>query len=236
MAESDLFSVEAGALARAEAALEQADLAPHALRPALCDLSMHYGRLMREMRRLIARSDRTELELNAVNAMLKKLGAELEHKARHDHLTGALNRGAVFERADHYLRSEALALIVLDIDFFKRINDSFGHPAGDAVIRELIARLKHALGGDGEVGRVGGEEFTVLLPGAQRDAAIAMAEAIRAAIAGRPFDCLPQHPVTASFGIACSSAGVDFEQTYARADAALYRAKNGGRNRVEFEP
>jgi GGDEF domain-containing protein len=66
----------------------------------------------------------------------------------------------VFDRAHHFLKNSALSLIVLDIDFFKRINDEFGHPTGDAVIRELVNRLRKSLNGKGEIGRVGGEEFT----------------------------------------------------------------------------
>ena len=123
---------------------------------------------------------------------------------------------------------------MLDIDFFKRINDAYGHPAGDAVIRELVARLKATLNGVGEVGRVGGEEFTVLLPLIEPAQATRLAEAIRHCIADTVFHCLPAHPVTASFGVSWCAAGSDFETGYGHADAALYRAKQAGRNRVEL--
>jgi diguanylate cyclase (GGDEF)-like protein len=188
---------------------------------------------MRESRRLIARSDRTERELNLLNSRLKTLSDELDYKAKHDNLTGALNRGAVFELASHFLKEAPLSLIVLDIDFFKRINDEFGHPTGDAVIRELVDRLHQSLDGTGEIGRVGGEEFTVLLRDVSIDAAHTLAEQIRRAIAGQRFACLPSRAVTSSFGVSWSTVGSDFEDAYARADAALYKAKHGGRNRVE---
>ncbi|MDB5992247.1 MAG: hypothetical protein JWQ10_3650 [Herbaspirillum sp.] len=233
MTDIDLFSAETAALARAYHALAISHPPVDDYRPALEELIKNYERLMRETRRLIARSDRTEKELNTLNATLQQLSAELDYKARHDHLTGALNRGAVFECAAQFLLQGPLSLIVLDIDFFKRINDTFGHPVGDAVIRELVERLNTALNGIGEVGRVGGEEFTVLLPKIDLLNAMRMAEAIRRAIADAAFICLPSHPVTASFGVSWIDAGGDFETAYSDADAALYQAKHSGRNRVE---
>lgn len=222
------------ALGRARAAAEATDLGAGQYRLALEDLMQHYRRLMRETHRLIRHGDRTEAELNAVNARLQQLSAELDHKARHDSLTGTLNRSAVFELAQRYLRKGPLALILLDIDFFKQINDGFGHPAGDAVLRELVERLSETLAGRGDVGRVGGEEFTILLPDTALRESVAVAEAIRRDIAARPFACLPGHPVTASFGVGWNSPGADFEEAYSRADAALYRSKHQGRNRVSF--
>ncbi|RXZ32378.1 GGDEF domain-containing protein [Oxalobacteraceae bacterium CAVE-383] len=235
MTDIDLFEAETAALARAYKALATNGLPADGYRPALEDLIKHYERLMRETRRLIARSDRTERELNSANTTLQQLSRELDYKARHDNLTGALNRGAVFERAARYLEQGSLSLIVLDIDFFKRINDAFGHPAGDAVIRELVARLTTTLemAGHGDVGRVGGEEFTVLLPRMDIAEAMRLAETVRRAIADKIFLCLPEHQVTASFGVSWSEQGGDFETAYGHADAALYQAKHAGRNRVE---
>ncbi|HEY4073190.1 MAG TPA: GGDEF domain-containing protein [Herbaspirillum sp.] len=233
MSDIDLFEAETAALARAYKALAINNPPADGYRPALEELITYYERLMRETRRLIARSDRTEKELNTLNATLQRLSAELDYKARHDDLTGALNRGAVFERANYFLRQGPLSLIVLDIDFFKRINDAFGHPAGDGVIRELVARLNTTLNSIGEVGRVGGEEFTVLLPRIDLLGAMRLAEAVRRAIAEEVFICLPSHPVTASFGVSWIDAGGDFETAYGDADAALYQAKHAGRNRVE---
>ncbi|MCA1322683.1 GGDEF domain-containing protein [Herbaspirillum sp. alder98] len=233
MSDVDLFEAEAAALARASQVLDSpaADVVHY--RDALEQLVQNYGQLMRQSRRLISRSDRTERELNALNARLQQLSDELDYKARHDNLTGALNRGAVFDSARSILEESALSLIVLDIDFFKRINDEFGHPAGDAVIRELVQRLRQGLQGEGLIGRVGGEEFSVLLADMPLEAAVQAAENIRQVIIGEPFACLPMHPVTASFGVSWSAAGGDFESAYARADEGLYRAKRGGRNRVE---
>jgi diguanylate cyclase (GGDEF)-like protein len=233
MSDIDLFEAETAVLANANDVLASDVVSADDYRTALKELVQGYGQLMRESRRLIARSDRTERELNLLNSRLKQLSDELDYKARHDNLTGALNRGAVFDLAHRFLEDSSLSLIVLDIDFFKRINDEFGHPAGDAVIRELVNRLRKSLNGKGEIGRVGGEEFTVLLRDASLDEAVQLAEKVRLTIAGELFSCLPSRPVTASFGVSWSQAGSDFEDAYARADAALYQAKHGGRNRVE---
>lgn len=230
---SDLFEAETSALLGAQTALSHTEANAGSYRHALAELVAHYEKLMRESKRLIARSDRTERELNTANTKLQQLTAALDYKARHDNLTGALNRGAIFDRAAQYLQESPLSLIILDIDFFKRINDEFGHPAGDAVIQELVVRLRFALDGAGEVGRVGGEEFTVLLPDTPLATACEMAEHIRQCIADKPFPCLPGRQITASFGVSRHPAGTRFAEAYQLADTALYRAKQSGRNRVE---
>ena len=233
MADIDLFAHEAAALAMASALLDQPVADPAEYKEALALLARSHERLIRETKRLITRSDRTELELNVLNARLHQISTELDHKARHDNLTGVLNRGAIFERAEQYLKKMPISLIVLDIDFFKRINDEFGHPTGDAVLQELVGRLDKTLGEFGEVGRVGGEEFTILLPDMDFDEALEVAEAARIAIADYPFACVPLPQVSASFGVSWSKQDSNFEETYGLADAALYKAKRMGRNRVE---
>lgn len=235
MSNIDLFEAETAALNSAYDVISKDGASDDECKIALDNLAKSFHRLMRETRRLIARSDRKELELNNLNFKLQQLSSELDYKARHDNLTGVLNRGAVFDRAENYLKTSSLSLIVLDIDFFKRINDEFGHPTGDAVLRELVQKLKSALNGVGEIGRVGGEEFTVLLPNIGLDVAIEIAECVRLAIAGETFSCFPRPHVTASFGVSWSETNCDFEDAYGRADAALYRAKHSGRNRVESD-
>ncbi len=232
MSAPDLFEQEAAALARAQRAYGNPALSAPEFRAALGDLAGHFERLMRESRRLIRRSDREERELNVLNGELHRLAAQLEYKARHDSLTGALNRGAIFERAGMQLQRGPLSLVVLDIDFFKSINDSYGHPAGDAVICEVVDRLRGAVPASAEIGRVGGEEFSILLAETDFDAAIRQAELMRQAIAGQPFDCLPGRVVTASFGVSWTARNGDFGEAYACADEALFEAKRGGRNQV----
>ncbi len=228
----DLFEQEAAALERALRARDDPALGLADCRAALAELVTHFERLMRDSRRLIRRSDREERELNLLNDELQRLAAQLEYKARHDSLTGALNRGAVFEAAARLLPLGGLALVVLDIDFFKSINDAFGHPAGDLVICEVVQRLRQVVPEGAAIGRVGGEEFSILLPGLDLQAALMQAERMRSAIAGRPFDGLPQRRVTASFGVSCTARGGAFGDAYARADEALFQAKRSGRNKV----
>lgn len=232
MSAPDLFEQEAAALARAQRVHADPALPATQYRAALADLLGHFERLMRESRRLIRRSDREERELNVLNGELHRLAAQLEYKARHDSLTGALNRGAIFEQAGLHLGRGALSLVVLDIDFFKRINDDYGHPAGDTVICEVVNRLRSAVPARAEIGRVGGEEFSILLPELDMDAAMLRAEAMRHAIAGRPFDCLAGRSVTASFGVSWTPMRGAFGDAYARADEALFEAKRSGRNKV----
>ena len=232
MAEPDLFDVETATLELARKVLETEALHAESYRTALGDLARDYDRLLRETRRLIRRSDRAEREMNELNAQLQHLTDQLEYKARHDALTGVLNRGAIFEQAKLYASTVPYSLIVLDIDLFKSINDQFGHPAGDAVLCELVERLTVMLDGAGEVGRVGGEEFVILLPERGMDDSFVLAEQLRAAIADHPFTLLTEQQVTASFGVSYSEAGGRFEDAYVRADQALYEAKRSGRNLV----
>lgn len=236
MAYTELFEIEVAALERAQTTLTATDVDTEHYRDALKDLTQHYARLIRETRRLIQHGDRTEAELNDVNAKLQALSATLDYKARHDSLTGTLNRGAIFEQAKRHLQTASLSLITLDIDFFKSINDTFGHPAGDAVLIELVEQITTTLADQGDIGRVGGEEFTILLPGSAPEASMALAESIRKNIAERNFSCLPSHRVTASFGVSWNACGTDFSLAYSRTDAALYRAKNQGRNQIAFYP
>lgn len=231
--EPDLFESEKLALDRARVALADEHAAPGDTRQSLAELTGHFERLMRETRRLIRRSDRAEREMNALNLQLQTLARELEHRATHDALTGVLNRGAVIELAGRALRDGSAVMIVLDIDYFKRINDDFGHPAGDAVIQGIVTCLRGIVADAGIIGRVGGEEFTVLLPAHTLEEALTLAEAMRKAIAACTFEAPVDRHITASFGVSVSPGGTDFDTAYAAADAALYCAKRAGRNRVE---
>ncbi|RYF02135.1 MAG: GGDEF domain-containing protein [Comamonadaceae bacterium] len=199
---------------------------------ALGDLIQAYERLLRETRRLVRRSDRAELEMNQMNTRLQDLAAELEHRANHDPLTGVLNRAAIIDLVNRQFAREDLALIVLDIDHFKRINDSFGHPMGDKVITGVVACLQAVVPAAAQIGRVGGEEFTVVLPGHGGGECERVAQQLRHAIETYAFDLPDGSAVTASFGVSWACAGGDFDSAYGLADEALYVAKRGGRNQV----
>ena len=157
-----------------------------------------------------------------------------------DGLTGILNRRAIYEALEkELLRSSRektpLSVIMLDIDFFKKINDTCGHSTGDAVLKELVRRILVELRPYDTFGRYGGEEFIILLPGAFMYEVLAVSERIRKAISSTSFDITPSVSltVTASFGVAEFDFMENSDALINRADIALYKAKNNGRNRVE---
>jgi len=164
---------------------------------------------------------------------------ELRIIAQRDHLTGALNRRGFVEEAGrefarHARYDRPASLIMLDIDHFKNVNDTFGHAAGDAVLRQLAALCQKVLRPSDSFGRLGGEEFALLLPEVDGEEAMRAAERFRQAIETHSFQ-LPDGQnlqVTASLGVAALNpfiAGVD--QWFDAADKRLYQAKRNGRNR-----
>jgi len=174
----------------------------------------------------------------------KKVGLEHENTklaaaARFDVLTGLLNRHSLNARLELEMRraaEEDLALcgLMIDIDKFKSVNDSFGHLVGDDVLRNVGDALRACLRKQDFAGRYGGEEFFVILPGSGLDAALAIAERIRSTIAAAQVDISgAKVSVTASVGVAPYLHGDGLTDWVGRADAAMYRAKQLGRNRVE---
>jgi diguanylate cyclase (GGDEF)-like protein len=163
--------------------------------------------------------------------------SEVEHRADAivDPLTQMLNRTALAARGRELaLQSQVsgrpVGLVLGDIDHFKRINDTQGHQAGDAVLREIAYRWRAVLRAYDLAYRLGGEEFVVLVPGATPAEAIGVAERLRDAVRAEP---IAGHDITMSFGVALSGpGGFDLDAQYARADTALYAAKHGGRDQV----
>jgi diguanylate cyclase (GGDEF)-like protein len=158
--------------------------------------------------------------------------------ARTDELTGLANRRAFYEAGERALEwarryDHPLSLVMLDIDHFKRINDMRGHAAGDAALRGLAETLRSGVRAADVVGRLGGEEFALLLPQTPLGDAAAHAERLRAAI-GQTIVVHQREEVrfTCSFGVAQMQGSDDLDALIARADAALYRAKEEGRDRV----
>jgi diguanylate cyclase (GGDEF)-like protein len=161
---------------------------------------------------------------------------ELRAIAKSDHLTGALTRRGFLAEAD---AARALferhrrprTLVMLDIDHFKAVNDGYGHPAGDAVLRTVVAACRGALREEDVLGRIGGEEFAMLLAETGPAEAMAAAERFRALVERVEIPLDPPLRVTASFGVAPLAPGfVTSEAWLAEADAALYAAKRAGRN------
>lgn len=173
-------------------------------------------------------------------ARIIELQRELIEKASHDDLTGILNRRLLMDWAARELerarRSNVpLSLLMLDVDFFKNINDTYGHQTGDGVLQEIANRIQSGLRSVDILGRYGGEEFMVLLPGCDVHFAHIVAEHIRLLIAQKPFDV--EHKsinVTLSTGIAAASGDkkILLIDLIRQADQALYQAKHAGRNAV----
>ncbi len=139
------------------------------------------------------------------------------------------------ELARSVRQQQSLALVIADIDFFKRVNDTYGHQIGDVVLVQIARQLTASARESDIVSRVGGEEFTVLLPGTSAEGAVALAERMRLAIQETPVHLEDGRSikVTISFGVAVHEGNVaEPDRLYALADAALYRAKSEGRNRV----
>jgi diguanylate cyclase (GGDEF)-like protein len=164
--------------------------------------------------------------------------ADLALASRRDPLTGLPNRRAFDEdlarEAARAARTGApLAVVVLDVDRFKAVNDAHGHAAGDAVLRAVAARAAGAIRAGDVLARIGGEEFAILLAGADLARAVEAAERVRRALAGLPVEAAGRAlAVTASFGCAALGAGEAPHALVARADARLYQAKRDGRDRV----
>ncbi len=163
--------------------------------------------------------------------------SDLHHRSASviDPLTSMLNRNALRSRLSeltHQARviDQPIAVVVADVDAFKLINDRHGHDVGDAVLRDLAYRIRKHLRAFDLAYRLGGEEFVILLPGADADQAGVVAEELRAAVSGGSISGLG---VTVSFGVAASNPGsFDYDATFRAADRAMYEAKRLGRNQV----
>ena len=195
---------------------------------------------------LISSSAWTRLALGRSEAT----SLQMERLSRTDHLTGLSNRRSLYGSIEALMAEAAQAadapgpaddppatpprtfsLALLDIDHFKSVNDSFGHATGDAVLCGVAEVLESFLRRRDLAGRWGGEEFVLVLPGVTLGTAVRIAERLRQGIGAARL--LPGRSVTASFGVTAWQPGDTLEALIGRADAAMYRAKHGGRNRVE---
>jgi chemotaxis family two-component system sensor kinase Cph1 len=176
-----------------------------------------------------------ELSRDVQAIMLQRVQSQLAELALHDPLTGLPNRRLLMDRLEQELaqarHTEQLAVIFLDIDRFKTINDGFGHPAGDAALLHVAAALASAARSGDTVARIGGDEFVVLCENVSSEAAISLAGRLLSAVAVEP-EGSPGWRVTASAGVALAGSGADAWQVLSAADTAMYRAKVAGRGRV----
>jgi two-component system cell cycle response regulator len=168
---------------------------------------------------------------------------ELERIANYDSLTGLLNRRAILQEMDDQIKrvrryKEPLSIVMLDIDHFKKVNDKYGHIVGDSVLEEMAKTIGSVIRGTDVVGRYGGEEFIIILPHAEQDAALSVAERVRNAVVAVEMKSSngDTFSVTVSQGVASYMSNEDIYSLIQRADAALYQAKENGRDRVESAP
>jgi diguanylate cyclase (GGDEF)-like protein len=175
------------------------------------------------------------LSVSVVLMAAERMHTEMAYLASHDSLTNALTRRHMNEVCSIELdrsqrQGHSLALLIMDLDHFKDINDTHGHQRGDQVLVDFVRKVNVLLRRPDQLGRFGGEEFVVLLPETSLSEALSVAERIRAACAAPS----AEPSCTVSIGVAANSQGNDtVDSMIARADAAVYRAKTKGRNRVE---
>ena len=232
-----------------EADIERVRSLPEELRPLANAVVMMSGRLNEAYRKLSLSLEKQreltgqrEQEVQARTAELRQAVAELDRMTRVDALTGAYNVRALHERvADPAAMLKtatraSIGVLVLDIDFFKAYNDRYGHPAGDTLLKRVVGLIRSALRSpDDELIRSGGEEFVVLLPGADLEPALIVAQRICDSV--RAADIVHDGSVhgrlTVSIGVAVAvpETGLDIKLAMVQADEALYRAKNNGRDR-----
>lgn len=199
-------------------------------------LNMSYEQMNRE---LVA----AKLELERLNAELQEKNAYLEEIANLDGLTGVRNHRYFQEHLEREINrtirgGHPLGLVMIDLDRFKKINDVYGHQAGDFVLREVCDLWRELVRDYDLLARYGGEEFVLVLPETDAEQALAVAEKLRAATAAHTFDNQGErYTVTASFGVSVfdpADREMDKNRLIEQADSALYEAKKKGRNRIEF--
>lgn len=196
-------------------------------------------RMSRQLLDLNSQLEVAHRELVRANRMLGEREQVILKLSLTDPLTGLANRrhfdtaiAIEVERARE--RGHPLSLVLMDLDHFKAMNDEWGHAAGDRILRAVADRMQGSIRQSDLLVRYGGEEFVAVMPGLPLPDAVSAAGRLRERIAAEPVDELP--PVTASFGVAALRDGESAEDLVARADAAMYRAKAAGRNRVEMDP
>jgi diguanylate cyclase (GGDEF)-like protein len=194
------------------------------------------GDMLRALHVLKARS----LERISLAAERETLIQQLQLSSNTDFLTGVLNRRAFFAHSEQQLAiaqryGRNLALVLLDIDHFKRFNDNYGHLVGDDILRNAVQKIAQLLRKMDVFARYGGEEFIILLPESDLQQGMAVAEKLRVMLAAQAFALEDGRElgITASFGVSALGAGESLDQLIRQADEALYSAKGKGRNRVE---
>jgi len=189
----------------------------------------------REYNELLSLRGELEERVRSRTTELEAANAHLDRLSRTDLLTGLSNRRAMVEQLTSWLASSPdrpSSLVMIDIDHFKQINDQFGHDTGDRVLVQTAEALMRSFGDGAVLARWGGEEFIAHLPGVDLELACERCEFARRAVADLRTGPEHRHALSASFGVAQIDPNGDLARALAASDVALYRAKNGGRNRV----
>ncbi len=212
---------------------------------SLGELRAKTRRIEREKRiltKLKETNEQLEVAVERANHMAMEAEVakqELLAQSRTDLLTGVFNRRAILSQIEIELsraqrENKKVSFSLLDIDHFKKINDTYGHMAGDDVLREVVRRISKAIRKYDSLGRFGGEEFLVVIPGAKKSDAYTIGERIRSAIGETDFSINGSKiRVTASLGVVTGDGNANIDDLIAMADKAMYQAKDNGRNRVE---
>lgn len=177
-------------------------------------------------------------ELEEANKALEHEKQTLKYLSYTDQLTGLYNRHKVqelfeFERSQVLRYKTNLSVILMDLDFFKPVNDKYGHPAGDVVLKEIAHILQSTLRSSDIISRWGGEEFLIITPKAALSEALKVADTLRQKLKTTSFSYI--NKMTASFGVTTFKEGDNLEQLFQRADHALYLAKESGKDNVKYE-
>ncbi len=212
----------------------------------LCYLSNRFSEQREQVKVAKRLAEETSIELaseitktHKANAELQQALEQIEVLARVDALTGVFNRRHLIDALEQARRKAArsgtaFSIVMVDIDLFKKVNDTYGHLAGDGVLKGVASALTRTLRETDLCARYGGEEFMLLMEQTRSEQAVICAERVRTLIQQQKFDELADdHTVTASMGVAEFRPSETISEMIARADSALYRAKDAGRNRVE---
>ena len=230
----DLFNTEEKIILNAEEVIEQASSGKKPLLDEYATLLNNYKKLYKQLIRLIKINDKQSNKLNAENIVL-------EQHSKFDGLTGILNRRSFNEAlnvewAKAIKYSSCLSLLMIDIDHFKSFNDTYGHQTGDNILVQAALKIQSRARRAGDIAaRYGGEEFVLMLPGAEKDVALKIAEELRTDIEELNYHYKGEYiKITISIGVSTMEPGkrINSDILVHRADKALYLAKNNGRNRV----
>jgi diguanylate cyclase (GGDEF)-like protein len=232
-----LFEKEQSVVDHISLVLQDECMNAETARGHLSSLLVQYKKLLRQTQQLVKLGDSHASKLYHVNDQLKQYSESLEYSASHDALTDLFNKGTITDIIRKRLGISDFVLILLDIDHFKKVNDTFGHHVGDQVLNGLAQLMKNNIKHKDYLGRFGGEEFIMVLNDTKLSQCLGMASKLLKKIEGTVLvnDGEMRVSVTVSMGLTSVNKYEAFVDVYTRADRLLYAAKHKGRNRIESD-